>query len=73
VSCGGLADLAVTAAERAGVAAARAVDALDAARLAMALVDAREVVLVKASRGVGAERVVEALVRARGDKLGGAV
>jgi UDP-N-acetylmuramoyl-tripeptide--D-alanyl-D-alanine ligase len=73
VSCGGLADLAVTAAERAGVAAARAVDALDAARLAMALVGAREVVLVKASRGVGAERVVEALVRARGDKLGGAL
>jgi UDP-N-acetylmuramoyl-tripeptide--D-alanyl-D-alanine ligase len=71
LSCGGLADLAVASAERAGVAAARAIDTLDAARLATALVGARDIVLVKASRGVGAERVVEALVRARGGEVGG--
>jgi len=66
VSCGGLADLAVRAAERSGVAAAYGKDADDAARAAAAMVRAADVVLVKASRAVGAERVVRALVQAAG-------
>ena len=69
VSCGGLADLAVRAAEGAGVAGAHATDAADAARLVATLVRANDVVLVKASRSVGAERVVDALVSARGGEV----
>jgi UDP-N-acetylmuramoyl-tripeptide--D-alanyl-D-alanine ligase len=69
VSCGGLADLAVLAAELAGVAQARAVDAAGAANLATGLVLPRDVVLVKASRSVGAERVVDALARAHGGEV----
>jgi UDP-N-acetylmuramoyl-tripeptide--D-alanyl-D-alanine ligase len=67
VSCGGMADLAVQGAERAGVAVAHAADAEEAARVAVARVEPGDVVLVKASRSVGAERVVEALLRARGE------
>ncbi len=70
VSCGGLADLAVLAAEPSGVAGTRAVDVEDAGRVAAAHVRAGDVVLVKASRSVGAERVVEALVRACGGEVG---
>ncbi len=69
VSCGGLADLAVQGAEQAGVSVARGRDASDAARLAAFLVSAGDVVLVKASRSVGAESVVEALVRAGGGEV----
>jgi UDP-N-acetylmuramoyl-tripeptide--D-alanyl-D-alanine ligase len=69
VSCGGLADLAVQGAEQAGVTVARGRDASDAARLAAALVAAGDVVLVKASRSVGAESVVEELVRAGGGEV----
>ena len=70
VSCGGLADLALQGAERAGMTVARGRDVADAARLATALVAGGDVVLVKASRGVGAETVVEALVRAGGGEVG---
>ena len=69
VSCGGLADLAVLAAEQRGVEGARAADARDAASLAVTRVRAGDVVLVKASRSIGAERVVEALAEARGGEL----
>jgi len=69
VSCGGLADLAVQGAEQAGVTVTRGRDASDAARLAAALVAAGDVVLVKASRSVGAESVVEELVRAGGGEV----
>ncbi len=69
LSCGGFADLAIQAAERGGVSAARAEDADEAARVAIAHVQPGDVVLVKASRSVGAERVVEALVRARGGEV----
>lgn len=69
VSCGGLSDLAVVAAARAGVAAVRAADAPEAAKLATSLVSAGDVVLVKASRSVGAECVVDALVRAAGGEV----
>ncbi|HTB71903.1 MAG TPA: UDP-N-acetylmuramoyl-tripeptide--D-alanyl-D-alanine ligase [Polyangiaceae bacterium] len=67
LSCGGMADLAVQGAERAGVTVAHAADAEEASRVAVARVEPGDVVLVKASRSVGAERVVEALVRARGE------
>jgi UDP-N-acetylmuramoyl-tripeptide--D-alanyl-D-alanine ligase len=67
VSCGGLADLAVQGAEQGGVAVAHAADAEEAARVAVARVEPGDVVLVKASRSVGAERVIEALLRARGE------
>jgi UDP-N-acetylmuramoyl-tripeptide--D-alanyl-D-alanine ligase len=66
VSCGGLADLAVRAAEGAGVAASYAADAEGASRTMLALAKAGDVILVKASRSVGAERVVKALCDARG-------
>jgi UDP-N-acetylmuramoyl-tripeptide--D-alanyl-D-alanine ligase len=61
VSCGGLADLAVSAAERSGVGASYATDAVGAARFAVTLSRPGDVILVKASRSVGAEGVVEAL------------
>ena len=70
VSCGGLADLAIGAAERAGVETVRGTDAEEAARLAVERVAAGDVVLVKASRSVGAERVVAALASARGGEVG---
>jgi UDP-N-acetylmuramoyl-tripeptide--D-alanyl-D-alanine ligase len=70
VSCGGLADLAVRAAQDAGLPVGLGKDTEEAAKLAATLVNAGDVVLVKASRGVGAERVVEALIRAGGGEVG---
>jgi UDP-N-acetylmuramoyl-tripeptide--D-alanyl-D-alanine ligase len=69
LSCGGLADLSVAAAARGGVAAVRASDVREAAALATTLVAAGDVVLVKASRSIGAERVVDALVQAGGGEV----
>ncbi len=69
ISCGGLADLAVRAAERAGVEAVLAADADGAARAALEHVAPGDAVLVKASRSVGAERVVAALVAAKGEVI----
>jgi UDP-N-acetylmuramoyl-tripeptide--D-alanyl-D-alanine ligase len=69
LSCGGLADESVQNAERLGLAGELARGAEDASRRAVALVRAGEVVLVKASRSVGAERVVEALIRAGGGEV----
>jgi UDP-N-acetylmuramoyl-tripeptide--D-alanyl-D-alanine ligase len=66
VSCGGLADLALDDPQRAGIVTRRAVDVEGAARALVELVVPRDAVLVKASRSVGAERVVAALVAARG-------
>jgi UDP-N-acetylmuramoyl-tripeptide--D-alanyl-D-alanine ligase len=63
VSCGGLADLIAQAAERRGVAVVRSASAADAAAAVVERVRPGDTVLVKASRSVGAERVVEALVR----------
>jgi UDP-N-acetylmuramoyl-tripeptide--D-alanyl-D-alanine ligase len=70
LSCGGLADIAVLAAEQAGVAVQRGANTEDAARRATLIVRPGDVVLVKASRGVGAERVVDALVRGGGGEAG---
>jgi len=67
VSCGGLADLTARVAKRGGVDVFYANDAAQAARLGVEHVRAGDRVLVKASRGVGAERVVDALVQARGE------
>jgi UDP-N-acetylmuramoyl-tripeptide--D-alanyl-D-alanine ligase len=69
VSCGGLADRTAMDAELAGVAAVRASDAEEAARLAASIVLAGDIVLVKASRSVGAERVVDALIRSGGGEI----
>jgi UDP-N-acetylmuramoyl-tripeptide--D-alanyl-D-alanine ligase len=66
VSCGGLADATARAAEGRGVEVVFAASAAEAAKAALARVRPGDVVLVKASRSVGAECVVEALVAARG-------
>ena len=63
VSCGGLADSMARAAAAAGVEVVRAASAEEAAAAAVERVQPHDVVLVKASRSVGAERVVDALVR----------
>jgi UDP-N-acetylmuramoyl-tripeptide--D-alanyl-D-alanine ligase len=65
VTCGGLADVAGRAAERRGVEVVFAEGAGEAARHVLERLRPRDVVLVKASRSVGAERVVEALAGAR--------
>jgi UDP-N-acetylmuramoyl-tripeptide--D-alanyl-D-alanine ligase len=61
VSCGGLADAIALSAERRGVRVVFASDAVEAARAAIEHVRPGDAVLVKASRSVGAERVVDAL------------
>jgi UDP-N-acetylmuramoyl-tripeptide--D-alanyl-D-alanine ligase len=66
VTCGGLAEATAVEAARRGVAVSVGRDVDDAARLAIERVRPGDSVLVKASRSVGAERVVEALVRAHG-------
>jgi UDP-N-acetylmuramoyl-tripeptide--D-alanyl-D-alanine ligase len=68
VSCGGLANATARQAGRRGVAVVLARDADAAADVAVDHVRAGDAVLVKASRSVGAERVVDALVRARGEE-----
>jgi UDP-N-acetylmuramoyl-tripeptide--D-alanyl-D-alanine ligase len=68
VSCGGLADLTARAAKQGGVDVLRANDASEAALMSVERIRAGDRVLVKASRGVGAERVVDALVRAYGEE-----
>jgi UDP-N-acetylmuramoyl-tripeptide--D-alanyl-D-alanine ligase len=64
VSCGGLADLIARAAEERGVTVVCSAGAAEAAAAVVERVRPGDAVLVKASRSVGAERVVEALVRA---------
>jgi UDP-N-acetylmuramoyl-tripeptide--D-alanyl-D-alanine ligase len=62
ISCGGLADRIAHGAAALGIDVLFAHGAEDAARLALERVAPGDVVLVKASRSVGAERVVRALV-----------
>jgi UDP-N-acetylmuramyl pentapeptide synthase len=66
ISCGGLADLALDRASAAGVAVHRAASVQAAAEIAVRVVEAGDAVLVKGSRSIGTERVVEALVADRG-------
>jgi UDP-N-acetylmuramoyl-tripeptide--D-alanyl-D-alanine ligase len=66
VSCGGMADLVADGARARGVDVVLAAGAEEAARAAVDRVRPGDVVLVKASRSVGAERVVEALAREEG-------
>jgi UDP-N-acetylmuramoyl-tripeptide--D-alanyl-D-alanine ligase len=66
VSCGGMADLVARGARARGVEVVVASGAEEAARVAVERVRPGDVVLVKASRSVGAERVVEALTREEG-------
>jgi UDP-N-acetylmuramoyl-tripeptide--D-alanyl-D-alanine ligase len=65
VSCGGLADVIARAAEQAGVETVLAPGAAEAARVAVERALPGDTVLVKASRSVGAEVVVDALVASR--------
>lgn len=62
IGCGGLIDLALERAEARGVQVVRASSTEEAAREAAARVQPGDVVLVKGSRSVGAEKVVAALV-----------
>jgi UDP-N-acetylmuramoyl-tripeptide--D-alanyl-D-alanine ligase len=64
VSCGGLADVLARAVRLRGVEAVLAGSTEEAARLAVERAQPGDVVLVKASRSVGAERVVDALLAA---------
>jgi UDP-N-acetylmuramoyl-tripeptide--D-alanyl-D-alanine ligase len=66
ISLGGHADRYAAAAERAGIPTDRATDAADAVRFA-ARVEAGDLVLVKASRGVAAEAVVDAILAHGGE------
>ena len=68
IGCGGLADRTLARAEAKGVAVKRAEDAQSAAKIAVSETGPGDVVLVKASRGVAAEVVVQALQQARGGK-----
>ena len=70
ISCGGLADVLARAAKRLGIGVVLASDAAEAARAVVEFVRPGDVVLVKASRGVGADRVVVALERAHADRGG---
>jgi UDP-N-acetylmuramoyl-tripeptide--D-alanyl-D-alanine ligase len=66
VSCGGMAEAIAKGAAARGVEVVLAKDTAEAARVAAGRVEPGDVVLVKASRSVGAERVVEALLDLRG-------
>ena len=68
VSCGGLADATAATARERGVRTVLARDVDEATGAILELVAPGDTVLVKASRSVGAERVVDALVRARGEE-----
>jgi UDP-N-acetylmuramoyl-tripeptide--D-alanyl-D-alanine ligase len=68
ISCGGLADATARAAGRRGVTVLFADGADEAARVAVDRVLPGDFVLVKASRSIGAERVVSALARAHGEE-----
>ena len=70
IGCGGLVDRTLDRAARAGVTVVKAQSTERAAEEAVARVCAGDVVLVKGSRSVGTERVVDALARSRGDADG---
>lgn len=67
IGCGGLVDLALDRASKDGVLVFRTASTEEAAEVACREVRAGDAVLVKGSRSVGTERVVSALVSARGE------
>jgi UDP-N-acetylmuramoyl-tripeptide--D-alanyl-D-alanine ligase len=68
IGCGGLVGLTLARAKALGIEVHTAASAAEAARTAVSLARAGDVVLVKGSRSVGAEAVVRALELARGKK-----
>jgi UDP-N-acetylmuramoyl-tripeptide--D-alanyl-D-alanine ligase len=66
IGSGGLVDLTLERAAKGGVATIRGASTSDAARHAVAEIRPHDVVLVKGSRGVALERVVDEIVRAVG-------
>jgi UDP-N-acetylmuramoyl-tripeptide--D-alanyl-D-alanine ligase len=64
VGCGGMVELALDRAEAAGIKVVRAPSTVDAALRASEILRSGDAVLVKGSRSVGAERVVDALAKA---------
>jgi UDP-N-acetylmuramoyl-tripeptide--D-alanyl-D-alanine ligase len=66
IGCGGLVDRALDVAARTGIKTVKASSTEEAAAKAALMVEANDVVLVKGSRGVATEKVVDALERARG-------
>jgi UDP-N-acetylmuramoyl-tripeptide--D-alanyl-D-alanine ligase len=69
IGCGGLIDLALDRAAARGVTVIKATSTADAVARAREIVIAKDVVLVKGSRSVGVERVVEALVELHGGSV----
>jgi UDP-N-acetylmuramoyl-tripeptide--D-alanyl-D-alanine ligase len=67
VTCGGLADAIGQEAERRGVEVVHGNDVDEAARIVVDRLRPADAVLVKASRSVGVERVVDALLRSHGE------
>lgn len=67
IGCGGLIDRTLDRAAAAGITVHKARSTEEAAEIACREVRAGDVVLVKGSRSVGTEKIVEALVKARGE------
>ena len=67
-TCGGHAERVADVAEKAGIHVHRAIDAASAAFLCAPLIEPSDLVLVKGSRGVATEVVVEAIL-ARGRQI----
>lgn len=72
VSCGGLMDRTAERVRACGIPTSTFITAQDAATFVTSVLDPSDIVLVKGSRSIATEHVVEALVRAHGERAGGA-